>query len=120
MDLSCKCATIIVSLIGSYFKCNYLINEYISRDDATTSKYIIGGTIGEALLPIVIGHTMSIFGARALLYDTLIIAVLMVILYIASHFLIAGNGTNKKESKNSGQYYSLPTADEKESGEIIV
>jgi hypothetical protein len=95
----------------------------VCRDDATTSKFIIGGTVGEALLPIVIGHTMSIFGAQALLYDTVIIAIAMLALYGATHFFMLASSTKKIDlgggSGALGNYYSLPTIDDKE-GEYTV
>lgn len=81
------------------------------RDDATTSRFIIGGTIGEALLPIFIGHTMSYFGPTALLYDTLFIAVTMVLLYITSHcYIVLGPFAAGKSP--ASEYASLPVNEE--------
>lgn len=84
------------------------------RDDATTSRFIIGGTIGEALLPIIIGHTMSYFGSVALLYDTLFIAVAMGVLYIVSHLYLTCGDFGSTKSTDMGDYGILPIAEDEE------
>ena len=84
------------------------------RDDATTSRFIIGGTIGEALLPIIIGHTMSYFGSVALLYDTLVIAIAMALLYVASHLYLVCGDFGPSKSADMGNYGKLPVVEDED------
>lgn len=80
------------------------------RDDATTSKFVIAGSLGEAAVPILIGHSMAIFGQAALLFDTLFIGIALVLLYIVSHTYITAlrDAENCRSDKIMGDYATLP------------
>ena len=99
---------------------NKSMHRVYIRDDATTSRFIIGGTIGEAVLPVVIGHTMSYFGPVALLYDTLVIAVTMMVLYVTSHCYLVRRRIEASGADYLGAYATLPISEEEKTQDLSV
>ena len=51
--------------------------------------FVLGGTIGEALLPIIIGQLMKALGQDLFSIVTVIMTAAMIALYTVAHFLLA-------------------------------
>ena len=60
--------------------------QFWISDDTTTSVFVLGGTIGEALVPIIIGQLMKAFDAEIMVNIVYVMIILMVILYGIIHF----------------------------------
>lgn len=64
-----------------------LISDYgFSMTSSTTTLFVVGSTFGEAVIPILIGFMMDKGGSVILPYSMLVLAILLIILYIAIHF----------------------------------
>ena len=63
------------------------ITNFHSRDPNTTTLFVVGGTIGEAALPICIGWSIATFGSQTFPSSIFICVVFLVALYLSVHGL---------------------------------
>lgn len=76
------------------------------RWSGTTTLFMIGTTVGDAVLPVVVGFLLQYTGSKSLLYLMLIFSVIMASLYIAVHLLSVGlvsGDTTPKTAAESAQ-----------------
>lgn len=97
MLLCCIHSTPSLSTLQSYLYIRLFL--FISSDAKTTTSFMIGTTIGDAVLPVVIGFAMQIWGSTALLYLMLAFSTVMATLYGSIHVLSRGKLLSEKGRK---------------------
>ena len=79
-NLSC-CLQLLLSL-RIYDRTNLF--RYYDRDSKSTVSFILGSTVGEAVIPVCIGFIMAFVSPNAMNICVLVSAVVMIVIYLGS------------------------------------
>lgn len=71
------------------------------RDSYSTTLFMVGATMGEAGLPMILGFLLEAFGPRSLPWTILVCACAQAALYVAVHVL-AAQGASQQEGDGDG------------------
>mmetsp|Transcript_4956 Transcript_4956/g.7571 ORF Transcript_4956/g.7571 Transcript_4956/m.7571 type:complete len:564 (-) Transcript_4956:141-1832(-) len=65
-------------------------NDYgFTLDAVSTSAIVMGGTVGESFVPVIIGYFMSVFGGSAMIISFVLICASMVADYVYVHYRLS-------------------------------
>jgi predicted permease len=72
------------------------------RDSNTTTLFMVGATMGEAGLPMILGFLLELFGPRSLPWTILLCAITQAVLYMAVHVLAAQGASHDEVGEDVG------------------